>query len=728
MKKYHIIAAMGLAGVMLGGCADNDIDVFTVEKPQSVADYEYLDSYGDLKSYVDRSAHPNFLLGTAISAADYNKKGLVFLLTNSNFDIVTLGNAMKYASCVADNGDMDFGTVSTFIDNARTAGIQVYGHTLCWHEQQNVKWLNKLIADKEIPIDPDASNEVEDAMRTYTGLTEFPFYVMGYKPEIIDGILTVPEYPGSWYQFFVMDGLSFEEGREYKVTARIKGSKAGSVNVQLGNWGALQEKKLDFTEEWTEASCTMNPQTVTTGFCVFQPGTYDGKLEIEWVKISHVEAQSVKYYESLITNGDADAGESENVISREPGAADIQAAVVDDALGTGKVFVSRIGGSPANAWDSQFFIKFNSPLQEGDKIRVSFRYRCDDTRSIDTQAHGAPGSYHYWSCIGTLNATPQWQDHSWMGTVSADFAGSDGFQSIAFNLSSVADAGNFYIDDIVAEIERSGNTIPLTPEEKAQVLEDEMARWIKGMMEATQGYVKAWDVVNEPLSGGPWGQRYDLQHAATTSDPSNKFFWQDYLGDDYVRVPIKYARQYFAENGGNPDELKLFINDYNLESDWDDNQKLKSLIQWIEQWESDGVTKIDGIGSQMHISYYMNPETQKSKEEHVVKMLELMAATGKLVRITEFDMGLVDENGNDVPTEQVTLEQHKLMSDYYKFIIRKYLEIVPVEQQFGITMWCQTDSPEGSGWRPNSPVGIWDSNFNRKPAYAGVAEGLSGQE
>lgn len=719
---------MGLAGVMLGGCADNDIDVFTVEKPQSVADYEYLDAYGDLKSYIDRSAHPNFLLGTAISAADYNKKGLVFLLSNSNFDIVTLGNAMKYASCVADDGTMDFGTVGTFIDNARAAGMQVYGHTLCWHEQQNVKWLNKLIADKEIEIDPDAATEVEDAKTTYAGLTEFPYYVMDYKPEIIDGILTVPEYPGSWYQFFVMDGLSFVEGREYKVTAKIKGSQAGSLNVQLGSWGALQEKKLDFTEEWSEASCTMNPQTVTSGFCVFQPGTYEGKLEIEWVKISHVEAPSVKYYESLITSGDADSGESENVISREPGAADIQAAVVDDALGTGKVFVSRIGGSPANAWDSQFFIKFNSPLQEGDKIRVSFRYRCDDTRSIDTQAHGAPGSYHHWSCIGTLNATPQWQDHSWMGTVSADFAGSDGFQSIAFNLSSVADAGNFYIDDIVAEIERSGNTIPLTPEEKAQVLEDEMARWIKGMMEATQGYVKAWDVVNEPLSGGPWGQRYDLQHAATTSDPSNKFFWQDYLGDDYVRVPIKYARQYFAENGGNPDELKLFINDYNLESDWDDNQKLKSLIQWIEQWESDGVTKIDGIGSQMHISYYMNPETQKSKEEHVVKMLELMAATGKLVRITELDMGLVDENGNDVPTDQVTLEQHKLMSDYYKFIIRKYLEIVPVEQQFGITMWCQTDSPEGSGWRPNSPVGIWDSNFNRKPAYAGVAEGLSGQE
>ena len=262
----------------------------------------------------------------------------------------------------------------------------------------------------------------------------------------------------------------------------------------------------------------------------------------------------------------------------------------------------------------------------------------------------------------------------------------------------------------------------------AEILEAEMERWVSGMMAATQGYVKAWDVVNEPISGGPRGQRYDLQHAVNDPDAAKKFYWQDYLGDDFVRVPVKYARKYFEENGGNPDDLKLFINDYNLESDWDDNQKLKSLISWIEQWESDGVTRIDGIGSQMHISYYLNPQTQQSKADHIEKMFRLMAASGKLVRITELDMGLVDENGKDIPTAQVTLEQHKLMADYYKWIIRKYFEIIPVEQQFGITFWCQTDSPEGSGWRPDQPTGIWNAALNRKPAYAGIAEGLAGQD
>ncbi len=120
----------------------------------------------------------------------------------------------------------------------------------------------------------------------------------------------------------------------------------------------------------------------------------------------------------------------------------------------------------------------------------------------------------------------------------------------------------------------------------------------------------------------------------------------------------------------------------------------------------------------------MNPNTQKSKENHIVKMLELMANTGKLCRITELDMGICDENGKDIATEDVTLEQHKLMADYYSWIIQKYFEIIPKAQQFGICQWCITDAPEKSGWRANSPVGLWNPNYVRNPAYAGFCEGL----
>lgn len=731
MKTDNKIWLALASGLLLVGCADQDIDIYNVEKPESIAQYEYLNEYGNLKDYISKrsGANPNFKLGSGVLANDYNKFGLVYRVTNANFNIITAGNAMKYASVVGDDGSMNFSTVQEFLRAAEEAGTEVYGHTFCWHEQQNVKWLNSLIADRELEIDPDAKNEVEDAYKDFKNDARFPYFVMGYEPEIIDGILTVPEYPGDWYQFFVMDGLTTVPGRAYTITAKIRGSEPGQLNVQFGNWGALEEKALTFTDEWEERSITYDNGVTTEGsFVVFQPGTYPGKLEIEWLKLSHSEAPAIEIaYDILGGSGDAEDGECENLIAREFGNADIPARVVDDPLGTGKVFECTYNANPSQAWDSQFFIRSKDALPAGTKVHVKFRYRTTDDRNIDTQAHGEPGAYHHWAFIGTLNATPEWKWHEWSGEISGDHAGADGCHSIAFNLSSAESAGKFFIDDVVFEKIEKGNKIPMTAEEKADTLTSEMGRWIKGMMNATEGKVKCWDVVNEAISGRQKGDRYDLQHAEYDPDAENKFYWQDYLGDNFVRVPVKFARQYFEENGGNPADLKLFVNDYNLESDWDDNQKLKSLIKWIEQWESDGVTKIDGIGTQMHISYYMNKDIQKSKEDHIVKMFELMAATGKLVRITELDMGIVGEDGQDIATEDVTLEQQKLMSDYYKFIINKYFEIIPAPQQHGITIWCQTDSPKDSGWRANQPVGIWDSNFNRKPVYAGIAEGLEGR-
>ena len=281
------------------------------------------------------------------------------------------------------------------------------------------------------------------------------------------------------------------------------------------------------------------------------------------------------------------------------------------------------------------------------------------------------------------------------------------------------------------QIVTKGNTIPLTPEEKKEALTRAMNNWIEGMMKATGGYVTTWDVVNEAISGGGNDGEgfYVLQSASNAgADAANNFYWQDYLGsEDYVRIVVAAARKYYAENGG-VKPLKLFINDYNLESTWDNNQKAKSLVHWIEKWESDGVTKIDGIGTQMHVSYILNEADQKKQEESIVNMFELLAASGKLIKITELDMGIVEKAfGEGIKTELVTFEQYQKMSDFYKFIIQKYFEIIPVAQQYGITQWAATDSPADSGWRKGQPIGLWDLNYNRKHTYAGFADGLAGK-
>jgi hypothetical protein len=108
-------------------------------------------------------------------------------------------------------------------------------------------------------------------------------------------------------------------------------------------------------------------------------------------------------------------------------------------------------------------------------------------------------------------------------------------------------------------------------------------------------------------------------------------------------------------------------------------------------------------------------------------MLQLMANTGKLVKISELDMGYTAEDGKAVMTEDITEAQHHQMSDFYKFIVSKYFEIVPVAQQYGITQWCATDSPADSKWRNGEPTGLWDRNYLRKQTYAGFAEGLGAE-
>jgi GH35 family endo-1,4-beta-xylanase len=253
------------------------------------------------------------------------------------------------------------------------------------------------------------------------------------------------------------------------------------------------------------------------------------------------------------------------------------------------------------------------------------------------------------------------------------------------------------------------------------------------MMEACDGKVKAWDLVNEALSGeGNDGEgNYELQHSSgyksgTWDVGGDAFYWQDHLGDlDYIRQACRLARKY------GPEDLTLFINDYNLESDWDDNQKVKSLVNWIKKWEADGVTKIDGIGTQMHISCYEDANLQENAKKHITKMFEIIAASGKLCRISEMDMGYVrgsNKWGGSVKTDQLTEDEHKKMADLYEWIFKEYFRLIPAAQQWGICQWCPTDAPANSGWRGGEPVGIWDLNYNRKHVYAGFVRGLAGGE
>lgn len=731
VNKY-IISAL-VCPFVLGSCADWDDWKYDVEKPQTIAQYEYLNDYAPLKEYLDRGAHPGFKVSAALGADEFNQQGPLFRLAAHNFDEIVAGNAMKMASCVNDQGVMDFSKVSSFVSAAEDAGLTVYGHTLAWHAQQPRKYLNELIKDKQLPPAEKNPGLIITAGAPKADTWEYEIYYDLDKP--------------------------LQAGKTYEISLNVRGTNPGTIDFWPGKkdgsdtqYGAgsftVAESAID-----NSFSFTPNADIDRMRFCFGKIGgtlyfdnfvlkekgsdhnlvvnsTFDENDISHWTKVSWVD---VNYKIGNV----AGAGAVEIPVS-------VGHLTFDDGQNLGgwgmdntpKIVngVCEVGNNAAkeNPWNAQVCYEPGFAFENGKTYHLKMNIKGSVAGEFGAGFQNPEGNQ---GCgdFPTINVTTDWEKVDVTTTCNGDNA-----LRLLLNIGKYP--GTLYIDDFEVYYTKSSDGIPLTPQEKSDTLTWAMNKWISGMMQATGGKVKAWDLINEAVSGGGnVNGYYALQTEATSEHNPQDFYWQDYFTPEmYGPIVEKAARDaYAAVEGTNPEDLKLFINDYNLESDWDDNKKVKSLVYWIGVWEKKGQelgwnTKIDGIGSQMHISYYENEQTLESKKKAIQNMLKIMAETGKLVRISEIDMGYVDKDGKDVTTAQLEklpieerVAKEKAMAEHYKWIIEQYFKIVPVSQQYGICQWCLTDSPTDSGWRPGQPVGLWNLNYQRKPAYGGFADGLA---
>ena len=739
MKLKNINLGLGLMALLvLSSCADDKFSEYRTDMTKNLKEYQYLNNYEPLKKYVEDmkaagKCNPDFKLGIALGAADFNKQELVYCLAGSNFNEMTAGNAMKMASCVKDDGSMDFSLVKEFVKNAKDADMTIYGHTLAWHSQAANKYLKNLIKDKELPPDPNGGNKYLEIACGEAGANKWDKQISYVLPKAL------------------------VKGQSYVMSVKVKASDGGTfaawpiweASDNKNQWGGSNDVQYMADYDITNDYSTLKWE-FTANFPIdklqFVFGNVGGTISCDDFKLTKAGSD-----ENLIENGDF-AKESASgwnptgctiKVASAAAAVDIPVSVghltFDDGQNLGgwgmdnapKIVngVCEVGNNAAkeNPWNAQVNYEPGFAFENGKTYHLKMKIKGSVAGEFGAGFQN-PDGYKGCGDFPTIKVTTDWKEVDVATTCNGDNA-----LRLLLNIGKYA--GTLHIDDFEVYYMKSANSIPLTDEEKKSLLTDAMGKWIDGMMEATDGYVTSWDVVNEALSGADkdGDGKFDLQSAkrgnVSAADAKNNFYWQDYLGDiDYVRTAVAAARKSFAAHNGDPEKLKLFINDYNLESDWDDNGKLKSLIQWIHDWEADGVTKIDGIGTQMHISCYADPNTQESKKNHIVKMLQLMAKSGKLCKISELDMGYVDAAGKEVKTVDMTEEQHKEMRDLYTFVLQKYFEIIPIDKQYGITQWCATDSPKDSGWRPGLPVGLWDLNYLRKHTYAGFAVGLGAPE
>lgn len=400
-----------------------------------------------------------------------------------------------------------------------------------------------------------------------------------------------------------------------------------------------------------------------------------------------------------------------------------------DAAGyDGQCLAFTLTAECANQWDAQLFWPVN--LEVGKTYAYSYWAKSDS--GLNVQFIGQNESYsgiykesfdlpsEWFFCSGEFTYTES--DPEALCRVGVQFG------------KAASEGAKFWIDEfkfgekiatpaasrryLAPKPQKAAPTITYiykTPEEKKELLLSAMESWIRQMAEHLPT-VKCWDVINEPIIDGSHGWRgLDGNFSEGDSAPvenngltlnweSDRWYWAYYIGQEYARKAFEYARKYCGE------DAKLFVNDYGLESS---AGKLDALIKFV-QYIEDGGHRVDGIGTQMHVS------TSITKEK-VDAMFKTMAATGKLVRVTELDV--------QVGTANPSADQLLAQAETYRMIMESYKENVPEAQQSGITIWTLSDNAaEHEFWLNGDAPNLFDANYGRKLAYKYFCDGIAGKD
>ncbi len=195
-----------------------------------------------------------------------------------------------------------------------------------------------------------AADWVEVYKIDYSQNTGFPFYVMGYVPEWVDGVMTdyganyryatQEELDGTgdakwkdgetsegtvktqggteyqkvtgagpyWHQYFIADGIQTEIDGAYKVKAMVRASEDCSINVNMGwGWGEGQQAStsVNIGTDWAEVEWEYSGIGGASCNLVAQPGTVTATIEWKYVIVEHFqkEQRPVQWLEWLTSDG-----------------------------------------------------------------------------------------------------------------------------------------------------------------------------------------------------------------------------------------------------------------------------------------------------------------------------------------------------------------------------------------------------------------------------------------
>lgn len=771
--KYNKVAGVLTLALAfsLTSCDDQIMEWKKQGDPVTSADIplavkEVLANYDDIKTYWEEN-HSNATLGLGVGAAQYLGTDGRRELARDNFQMITWGNAMKADALVKNNGSLNFDNLDPALDAILEDGLALYGHNFVWHTQQPQTYLKSLISPEYIvETDSDIKNLLSGDSFDFEGGTlgswgcwgnNNPTSAIsaegeGYQSNYC-AVLDNPTDGGEYNEWKAQFGYTFSDplptGKELTIRFKAKCSSAGTVQFQYQN-GTTYGSQGGYTRfnvgtSWATYEATITVQPEDADRILLNFGAFGGTYYIDDIEFGEKVEDPM---ENVLAgdNSDFEGGtkgswsswgnSSTSAISAEG-----EGYKSDYSL----VLTNPTDGGSGADYKAQLAYTFSSPLQEGKKYIIQFYAKSASSAGTLQFCHQNSTTYdhqiYYSFPVGTdwtlceYEFTEQYDDVDRIlinfGAVGTTYW----IDNIKFGLAK--DQGSSESKRYAPRKAAKSYYVDKTAEEKAAALDGALENFIKGVAEhlAEKGITPVgYDVINEAIADGSDTPRgydgvfgmsgdseptFSVEEGLNLNWESGHFYWGYYLPDYPVKA-FQYARQYL------PAATKLFVNDYNLETS---PGKLAGVIKFINDIDAaNGSPIVDGIGTQMHITLggtsddaANNAEKVAALRAQVDAMFQTMAATGKMVRVTELDISL----GTGSPSSA----QYKAQSDAYKAVFESYFENVPEAQQSGITIWSLTDADdEHEYWLKGEVPNLFDKSFKRKWAYKGVCDAIAGED
>ena len=777
-----VASAMLLTGcddqLMEWGKPADHADVTSSEIPLAVK--EVIANYDNIKDYAQQNT-PNMLIGIGMGADLYiNNANGEGSLANANYQIFTPGNAMKNDAIMGNSGSLNFATVDKLIE-ALDGNMKLYGHNFFWHTQQNQSYLKSLIAPTlVVESDGDIANVLSGDASDFNGGNTGGWSSWGSNKESAE-VVSGAGQDGSAALVLKNkgDGNAWEAQCAYTFNDYLEMNKTYVIKFKAKSTSPAGELQFQYQNGSTYGSQGgYNSFTVGTDWQTFQyEFTIDKYDDVNRIILNFGKVGATYTIDDIqfglkqddpmenVMAGDASDFEGGTTGNWGSWGSNKESAEVEEGAGynNSKGLALKNKGD-GNAWEAQCAYTFDDALQEGKKYIIQF-YAKSTSAAGELQfqyqngtTYSSQGGYNTFS-VGTdwvkceFTFTPAYDDANRIILNYGKVGGTYYIDNIKFGLAKDQNAAARGIQYIQAsngkarKVTRASRKyyVLKSAAEKQAALEGAMEAWVSGVAKhlAEKNVVPyGYDVINEPIAdgsnkyrgidegifGGTWTEdeqtMYDAAPVETEADGltlnwgSNHWYWGYYVKDYPVKA-FQLARKYL------PAETKLFVNDYNLETS---PNKLDALIKFVKDIdEKNGTPIVDGIGTQMHVSLSCSDDAEKNAaniaalKEKVDAMFQTMAATGKLVRVTELDLSL----GTASPSSN----QYKAQSDAYRMIMESYKANVPAAQQSGITIWSLSDNEaEHEYWLKGQVPNLFDKDYKRKWAYKGFCDGIAGED